>query len=100
MGELIAAGAGKEISNADRRHQPAEHDGLKRTRRSSCHKIEWQDGEREKPAEHAWRNEPAVACDLQQIIARRRMHQRVDILANRSSKVHVYARPLKDALPL
>ena len=89
MRALVLAGAREEIGDQDRRDQPGEDHHLERARHAAHDQIDRERGERGEAAKQARRDEGAMARRRQRVLLRRRMHQRVDIIANRREQSHV-----------
>ncbi len=88
MRALVAARARKEIGGEDRRDQPGENHDLERARHAAHGEIDRKRGERCGAADQSRSDERAMARRRQRIALRRRMHQRVDIIADRIEEVH------------
>ena len=88
MRALILAGAREEIGDQDRRDQPGEHDHFEHARHAAQADIDRERGQRHQAAEQPRRDERAMARRRQRVLLRRRMDQRVDILANRCERTH------------
>ena len=89
MRALILAGAREEIGDQDRRDEPGEHDHFEHARHAAQADIDREGGERHEAAQQPRRDERAMARRRQRILLRRRMDQRVDIVANRCEEAHV-----------
>ena len=94
MRALIAAGARQETGDQNRRDQPGEDRDFQRARHAAHRKIDRERGERDQAAEQPRRDEGAMARARQRIMPRRRMHQRIEIIADGTQNTHVtHCRP-------
>ena len=82
MRALVAAGARQEPGQQDRRDQPGECRDLERGGRAAHREIDRKRRERREAAEQPRRHERAMARAGQRVIARRRMQQRIETIAD------------------
>ena len=100
MRALVLSGARKVIGGEDRQHQPGEHDDFKAARDAARDDVERKRRQRHHAADQPRRNERAMARCGQRVVQRRRMHQRIDIVADRLEQAQLTPRPSSaDALP-
>ena len=94
MRALIAAGARQKISGENRRNEPGKDQELDHARRAADEQIDRKRRQRDNAAEQTRRDKGAMARRGQHILLRRRMHQRLDIIAYWREQAHVpSARP-------
>ena len=101
MGAFVLPGARQVIGREDRQHQPGEHQHFKHARHATHGDIDRERRERHDAAQQPRRDEGAMTRRGQRVVQRRRVHQRIDIVADRLEEAHVInARPsFADALP-
>src|SRR6478609_2028365 len=92
MRALIAAGARQEPGYEDRRDQPGEGGDLERIRRAAEGEVDRERGKGHEAAEQPWRHEGAMARTGQRVVARRRMQQRIETIADGTQHSHGYSR--------
>ena len=92
MRAFVLAGARQVIGGQDRQHQPGEHQHFERARHAAHRDIDRERRERDDAAEQPRRDEGAMARRRQRVVLRRRMHQRVDIVADRLEQAHASLR--------
>src|SRR5579871_4100179 len=90
MRTLVAAGARQEPGYQDRRDQPGEGCDLDRARRAAEGEIDRKDGKGREAAEQPRRHESAMARAGQRVVARRRMQQRIETIADDTQHSHGY----------
>ncbi len=103
MGAFVLPGARQVIGGEDRQHQPGEHQHFERARHAAHRDIERERRQRHDAAEKPRRDEGAMARRGQRIALRRRVHQRIDIVADRLEQAHVsstHARLLRTRSPV
>ena len=86
---FVLAGARQVIGGQDRRHQPGEHDHFEHARHAAHRDVDRERRQRDHAADQARRDEGAMARRRQRIVLRRRMHQCVQIVADRFEQAHV-----------
>ena len=92
MGAFVLPGARQVIGGEDRQHQPGEHQHFERARHAAHGDIDRKRRERDHAAQQPRRDEGAMARRGQRVVQRRRMHQRIDIVADRLEQAHVVQR--------
>ena len=101
MRGVVAPGAREKHRDDDGRDQPGEDEAFDHARHAAHREIDGQRRDREQAADQARRNEDAMTRGFQGIASRRRMHQRIDVVADLREQTHlVFGTPLTaDALP-
>ena len=89
VGALILPGAREEIGDENRRDQPGEDQNFEQARHAAHGQVDRKCGERDQAAEQPRRDEGPMARGRQRVLLRRRMHQGVDIVSDRSEQTHV-----------
>ncbi len=89
---FVLPGARQVIGGEDRQHQPGEHQHFERARHAAQSDIDRKCRERHDAAQKPRRDEGAMTRRGQRIAERRRMHQRIDIVADRLEQAHAYQR--------
>ncbi len=88
MRAFVAAGARQEPRQQNRRDQPGEGRDLERGRRAAHRQIDRKCRKRRQAAEQPRRHEGAMARARQRVIARRRMQQRIETIADDTQNSH------------
>jgi hypothetical protein len=90
MRAFILPGARQVIGGEDRQHEPSEHQHFEYARHATCHKIKRERRERDNATDKPRPNESTVTRGSQRVVVCRRVHQGVDIVANRLKEAHVF----------
>ena len=88
IGAFVAAGARQEPRQQDRRDQPGECRDLDGGGRAAHRDIDRERGERRQAAEQPRRDEGAMARARQHVIARGRVQQRIEAIADNVQNSH------------
>ncbi len=92
MRALIAAGARQEPGYEDRRDQPGEGTDFECARRTAERQVERKYCKGREAAEQPRRHEGAMPRARQRVVARRRMQQRIETIADDTQHSHGYSR--------
>ena len=97
MRAFVAAGARQKICAQNRRDEPGEYQEFDHARRAANEQIDRKRRQRDHAAEQARRDKGTMPRRRQHILPRRRMNQRLDIIAYWREQAHVPdARPLRE----
>ena len=88
MRAFVAAGARQEPRQQDGRDQPGECRDLERGRRAAHRQIDRECRESRQASEQPRRHEGAMARARQRVVARRRMQQRIETIADDIQNCH------------
>ncbi len=88
MRAFIAAGARQEPGQQDRRDQPGKGRDFQRARRAAQCKVNRKGRERRQAADQPRRDEGAMTRSGQRVVARRRMQQRIETVADGTQNTH------------
>src|ERR1700759_5525710 len=92
MRALITSGARQEPGYENRRDQPGEGADFERGGRAAKSEIDREHGKDHEAAEQPWRHEGTMARAGQRVVARRRMQQRIETIADGTQHSHGYSR--------
>src|SRR5215471_5859984 len=89
------------MGGQNRCDQPRKDQHLDRAWRSAHDEVDGKNRQETEAAKKSWGHEGAMTRAGERIIPSRRMHQRIDVIANRLEKTHVSQRTPEttDALP-
>ena len=88
MRALVAAGARQKPGQQDRRDQPGERGDLECGGRAAHRQIDRECRKRRQASEQPRRDERAMARARQRVVARRRMQQRIETIADDIQNAH------------